>query len=160
MKSILVINDISGLGNCSMAANLPIFTKMGYYCMPLPTAVFNCQTGFDGFKVMPNRSVADFADGMTSRRKPDSVYVGFCNDTRTLAEVATVLASVNCADSCKIVDPVMGDNGKLYPVFDSDYVDEMKRVVRLRTRLRYGCRQKQVPTRRCLLRHTRSHHLP
>lgn len=131
MKSILVINDISGLGNCSMAANLPIFTKMGYYCMPLPTAVFNCQTGFDGFKVMPNRSVADFADGMTSRRKPDSVYVGFCNDTRTLAEVATVLTSVNCADSSKIVDPVMGDNGKLYPVFDSDYVDEMKRVVRL-----------------------------
>ena len=38
MKNILIYNDISGLGNCSMSANLPIFTKLGHYCMPIVTA--------------------------------------------------------------------------------------------------------------------------
>ena len=133
MKSILLFNDISGLGNCSTAANLPILTKLGHYCMPIITGSYSCQTGFDGFLVNKNDCVAEFAANLMRYRKPDAVYVGFCNDTRTLTGVTDVVTRlVSSSDGVyAIVDPIMGDNGKLYPVFDDAYVAQMKKIVAL-----------------------------
>ena len=130
MKNILIFNDISGLGNCSMSANLPVFTKYGLYCMPVPTAVYSMQTGFDGFCVLPNVEVGAFAKKALALRSADAVYVGFCNDTATLSAVGDLLADNATKTAYKFVDPIMGDNGKLYPVFDERYVAEMKRIVR------------------------------
>ena len=130
MKNILIFNDISGLGNCSMSANLPIFTKYGLYCMPIPTAVYSMQTGFDGFCVLPNSKVDKFARKMLALRAADVVYVGFCQGTDTLLAVGNLLSDNMTKNAYKFVDPIMGDNGKLYPVFDERYVAEMKRVVR------------------------------
>ena len=91
MKNILIFNDISGLGNCSMSANLPVFTKYGLYCMPVPTAVYSMQTGFDGFCVLPNVEAGAFAKKALALRSADAVYVGFCNDTATLSAVGDLL---------------------------------------------------------------------
>ena len=130
MKNILIFNDISGLGNCSMSANLPILTKLGHYCMPVVTGNYSCQTGFDGFLVNKNDRVAEFAQSIMQNRMPNAVYVGFCNDFATLRNVGQVVA--NLASSSEIfivVDPILGDNGKLYPVFDEAYVAQMKQLV-------------------------------
>ena len=130
MKNMLIFNDISGLGNCSMSANLPILTKLGQYCMPVVTGSYSCQTGFDGFLVNRNERVAEFAANLMRYRKPDAVYVGFCNDTATLKDVADVVANLVSEDGVfALVDPIMGDNGKLYPVFDAEYVAQMKQIV-------------------------------
>ena len=130
MKNILIFNDISGLGNCSTSANLPILTKLGHYCMPIITGSYSCQTGFDGFLVNRNGRAAEFADNLMRYRKPDVVYVGFCNDTATLQGVTDVVSRlVSDGSVFTLVDPIMGDNGKLYPVFDGGYVAQMKQIV-------------------------------
>ena len=133
MKNILIFNDISGLGNCSMSANLPILTKLGHYCMPIITGSYSCQTGFDGFIVNRNDKVAEFATNLMRFRKPDAVYVGFCNDTATLKGVTDVVNRLVSNDDgvFALVDPILGDNGKLYPVFDGQYVAQMKKAVAL-----------------------------
>lgn len=131
MKNILIYNDISGLGNCSMSANLPIFTKLGHYCMPIVTANYSCQTGFGNFVANRNGNIADFTKSLLSNRNPDAIYVGFCNDKGILTAVTDVLRSFADNDTYLFVDPIMGDNGKLYPVFDSYYLAEMKQVVKL-----------------------------
>ena len=132
MKNVLIFNDISGLGNCSMSANLPILCKLGHYCMPIVTGSYSCQTGFDGFLVNRNERAAAFASNLMRYRKPDAVYVGFCNDVDTLQGVTDVVASLVGDDGVfALVDPILGDNGKLYPVFDAEYVQQMKRIVAL-----------------------------
>ena len=131
MKNILIYNDISGLGNCSMAANLPIFTKLGHYCMPIVTASYSCQTGFGDFLAQRNGEVAEFSERLLKNRAPNAIYVGFGNDSGILQDVTSI---VNCflnSDVYKLVDPIMGDNGKLYPVFDDGYLQDMKRLVSL-----------------------------
>lgn len=130
MKRILIFNDISGLGNCSMSANLPIFTKLGHYCMPVPTACYSCQTGFSKFSVLPNGNIGRFCSDIVSNCTPEAAYVGFCNDTAALGTVRACVRNVLPQNGYLFVDPIMGDNGKLYPVFDEGYVAEMKRVVR------------------------------
>ena len=49
MKKCAVINDISGFGNCSLTAAVPIITSMGIRVNPIVTGVFTNQTGYDDF---------------------------------------------------------------------------------------------------------------
>ncbi|MCM1289518.1 MAG: bifunctional hydroxymethylpyrimidine kinase/phosphomethylpyrimidine kinase [Corallococcus sp.] len=129
MKNVLIFNDISGLGNCSLVANLSIFSKLGHYCMPVVTATYSRQTGFKTFTCQKNASLSASVADVTSQRVPDAVYVGFCADTVLLTEIEKQTAKLS-SDTLKFVDPVMGDNGVLYPVFDACYVAAMKSLVK------------------------------
>ena len=131
MKNILIYNDISGLGNCSMAANLPIFTKLGHYSMPIITASYSCQTGFGNFLAQRNGEVVQFSEKLLANRAPDAIYVGFGNDSGVLEGITSVVSCFSGKNIFTLVDPIMGDNGKLYPVFDSYYLHDMKRLVAL-----------------------------
>ena len=128
MKNILIFNDISALGNCSMAVNLPVLTHLGHNCIPVVTAHYSAQTGFANYHVLPNTNVEIFSQDVLQRTHPDAVYVGFCHCTQTLAQVASVVQNVQ--NAFVLVDPIMGDNGKLYSVFDETYLLEMKKAVR------------------------------
>lgn len=127
MKNILIFNDISALGNCSMAVNLPVLTHLGHNCIPVVTAHYSAQTGFVNYHVLPNDNVGIFAQDVLQRTHPDAVYVGFCQCTQTLADVVKVVQNVE--NNLVLVDPIMGDNGALYSVFDENYVREMKKAV-------------------------------
>lgn len=127
MKNILIFNDISALGNCSMAVNLPVLTHLGHNCIPVVTAHYSAQTGFVNYHVLPNDNVGIFAQDVLQRTHPDAVYVGFCQCTQTLADVVKVVQNVE--NTLVLVDPIMGDNGALYSVFDENYVREMKKAV-------------------------------
>ncbi len=128
MKNILIFNDISALGNCSMAVNLPVFAHLGHNCAPIVTAHYSAQTGFDNYHILPNESVGVFADDVLSKTRAEAIYVGFCQSTSTLKQVTQVVQ--NLGDAFVLVDPILGDNGKLYGVFNNDYVEQMKVIVR------------------------------
>ena len=128
MKNILLFNDISGLGNCSLGANLPILAKLGHYCIPVVTGAFSCQTGFVNFTFSRNAELSKCVADILANRSPDAVYVGFCVDSGILDEVCSVLE--RSRDKFVFVDPILGDNGKLYSIFDETYVNNMKRAVR------------------------------
>lgn len=130
MKNILIFNDISGLGNCSLAANLPIFTKLSHYCMPVVTATFSCQTGFENYTFQKNQNLSQCVADVISHRAPQAVYVGFCVDENLLEEV-TCAVQQNRDKAFVFVDPVLGDNGKLYGIFNQNYVEKMKKLVSL-----------------------------
>lgn len=130
MKNILIFNDISGLGNCSAVANIAIFNKLGHYCMPIITGNYSCQTGFDGYLHYGNAHLADYTDSLLRHRQPQAVYVGFCNDAATLFSVTQIASALAHKGAYLLVDPVMGDNGKLYPVFDDEYIKRMRAITR------------------------------
>ena len=117
MKKILIFNDISGLGNCSMSANLPVFSALGHYCMPVITSAYSCQTGFGDFHCFANDKAGVFAKDIVAQWTPDAVYSGYCHNSDVVRQISEVKGALPL-----FVDPVMGDNGKLYPVFDDDYV--------------------------------------
>lgn len=131
MKNVLILNDISGLGNCSISANLPIFTKLSHYCMPVPTATFSCQTGFERYTFQRNEHLSQCVEDVLGNRNADAIYVGFCVDEGLLDEVINTVIGLRAAGRFVFVDPVLGDNGKLYNIFDESYAKKMKRLVSL-----------------------------
>ena len=49
MKKIAVIQDLPGLGKCSLTAAIPVISVMGVQAVPLPTAVLSNQTGYPSY---------------------------------------------------------------------------------------------------------------
>ena len=48
-NKIAVINDMTGFGRCSLAASIPIISRLGVQCCSLPTAILSNHTGFPSY---------------------------------------------------------------------------------------------------------------
>lgn len=129
MKRAVTIQDISCFGKCSITVALPIISAMGVECAVIPTAVLSTHTG--GFTGYTFRNLDEDIPKIADHWKKegiafDGVYTGYLGSP-TQAEMIE-----NFIDEFKpelvFVDPVMGDNGKLYPGFDNTIVDAMKKL--------------------------------
>lgn len=128
-KKILTIQDISCVGQCSLTVALPILSACGMETCILPSAVLSTHTaGFSGF------TFRDLTDDMPAIQahwqkegiRFDCIYTGYLGSTKQVGYVKNILDTMGNDGCVKIVDPAFADNGKLYPIFDSVYVDAMK----------------------------------
>lgn len=128
-KKILTIQDISCVGQCSLTVALPILSACGIETCILPSAVLSTHTaGFTGFTV---RDLTDDMPGIAAHWKKegikfDAFYTGYLGSTKQIDYVKDILDTMGKDGSVRVVDPAMADNGKLYPAFDSEYVEAMK----------------------------------
>ncbi len=128
---ILTIQDVSCVGQCSLTVALPIISACGIECAVLPSAVLSTHTsGFKGYTFrdltddMPKISEHWSKEGI----KFDAIYTGYLGSTKQIDYVTDIFCSA-AKDGClKIVDPAMADNGNLYPGFDGEFVEAMKRL--------------------------------
>lgn len=127
IKRVLAIHDISCVGRCSLTVALPIISAAGVETSVLPTAVLSTHTG--GFK---NFTLHDLTDEMPKidahwrelGEKFDAIYTGFlCSEEQM--EITARLMDGH-PEAMRIIDPVMGDNGQLYAIFDDDFVKGMR----------------------------------
>ena len=58
-----------------------------------------------------------------------AVYTGYLGSARQIEMVKDICRNLLVPGGKKIVDPAMADRGELYPVFDMDFVQEMKELV-------------------------------
>ena len=127
MKHILSIQDLSCVGRCSLTVALPVISAMGHRCSVLPTAVLSTHTAF------PCPEVADLTDRLEGFARHwqengisfDLVSVGYLSDPRQAEIVDRILEQIG---SFTVLDPVMGDHGKLYSRISSDHIGAMKRL--------------------------------
>ena len=123
MKRILTIQDISCFGKCSLTVALPILSAMGVETAILPTAVLSTHTLFKGFTC---RDLSDQLTPITDHWKRegitfDAIYTGYLGTEEEIDTVIGIIQAFRNGDTLVIVDPAMGDNGKLYPAFDEHY---------------------------------------
>ena len=131
-KKIAVINDISGFGRCSIAVELPIISALKVQCCPLPTSIFSNHTGFESF------FFDDYTDKMTSYMnewikldlKFNGICTGFLGSEKQIRIVEEFLSHFKTKENITIIDPVMGDYGKMYPTYTKETCMEMKKLVR------------------------------
>ena len=115
-KRIALINDITGFGRCSVTVQLPIISAMHVQACPLPTAILSVHTGF------PNHYLDDYTDRMrpymenwvANKLDFDAILTGFLGSEAQIDLVLECVRMFKTEDTQVIVDPVMGDNGKLY----------------------------------------------
>ena len=126
MKRIVTIQDISCLGKCSLTVALPIISAMGVETAILPTAVLSTHTMFSGFtcKDMTDQIVPISEHWKKEKFGFDAVYTGYLGSFEQIEIVSKLFEEFKTESNLIIVDPVMADNGKLYPAFDEAYARE------------------------------------
>lgn len=131
MKHVLSIQDLSCVGRCSLTVTLPVLSAMGIRCSALPTAVLSTHTAFPKPEVVPlTQQLAPFAahwqeNGITF----DAVSIGYLSDPEQGEAVKTLL-SMQENDPLVILDPVMGDNGRLYSRITAAHLEVMQRLAK------------------------------
>ena len=123
MKRILTVQDISCLGKCSLTIALPVISAMGVETVILPTAVLSTHTMFKGFTV---KDLSDQIEPITAHWKKegvrfDAIYTGYLGTAEEIDAMLRLFEDFRDENTLIFVDPVMGDNGKLYAAFDMDY---------------------------------------
>ncbi len=126
-----LLNDISCLGKCSVTVSLPILAVCGIEGVALPTVLLSTHTG--GFD---RPALLDLTDEMKAFAAHwqlldvsfDAIYTGFFGDLSQPEIGRQFLATFKGPSTRVLVDPVLGDNGALYPCFCSAQVTAMRRL--------------------------------
>ena len=125
MKKILVIQDLSCVGRCSLTVALPILSAMGINCSVLPTAILSTHTGFPEPHIRSlTEDIVPICDHLVKiGAEFDGILIGYLSDPEQAEAVAELMSSFDCP---VILDPAMGDHGKLYRGINQEHVSVMR----------------------------------
>lgn len=134
-KRILSVQDFSCFGTCSNTVALPVLSAAGVECAVLPTALLSTHTGgFHGY------SFLDLGEEMEKILRHweneeeirfDMLYTGYFGSAPQLSLLASRRDTLLRPGGKILIDPVLGDRGQLYSVYDGDYVTAMRDFCRI-----------------------------
>lgn len=127
MKHILTIQDISSIGRCSLTVALPVISVMGVETSVVPTAILSENSAFDEFTFLDLTQEVEKIHDLWKKKKRrfDAVYSGYLGSKRQIELVRAYFHDFTTSADLRIVDPAMGDEGKLYKGFTQAFADEM-----------------------------------
>jgi len=130
---IAVINDLSGMGRCSLVASISVLSVLGQQVFPVPTAILSNQTGY------PQFSFVDFTDNMDEYlanwqamgTKFGVIYSGFLSNCSQVQKIEKMRSTMGDDNTLLVVDPVMGDGGQKYATFSDHLCNEVKTLAKM-----------------------------
>lgn len=130
VKKIAAVHDLSGFGRVSLTVVIPVLSSMGFQVCPLPTAVLSSHTQYPGFSFL---DLTDEMPKIIAEWKKldiqfDAFYTGYLGSPRQIQIVSDFIDGFRQPDSLVVVDPVLGDNGRLYTNFDEGMIREMRHL--------------------------------
>ncbi|KRL05833.1 pyridoxamine kinase [Liquorilactobacillus oeni] len=128
--SILISQDLSCAGQVSMTVALPILGALGLSPTVLPTALLSTHTG--GFGENTYYDLSSEMEKIIEHWKTlplsfSAIYLGYLG-AKPLDVLFKHLPALADNAFC-LIDPVMGDHGKLYRGFNLKYVAKMRRLI-------------------------------
>lgn len=124
IRRVAAIHDLSCFGRCALTVVIPVLSAMGIQVVPIPTALLSTHTG--GFEDMHFRSLTGDMSAISAHFARldlhfDAIYTGFLGSAEQISTVSKIAERFGGEDCTVLVDPVMGDDGRLY----STYTDEL-----------------------------------
>lgn len=129
-KKILALHDLSGFGRSSLVPIIAVLSAGGHQCVPLPTAVFSTHTAIPGW----------ITTDLTGAMQPtidqydelelhfEAIYAGFLGSADQIDCVGEAARRLKTADGITLIDPVMGDNGKVYDTYTAEMCTRMREL--------------------------------
>lgn len=132
-KQILLINDMAGYGKVALSAMIPVLSHMKHHIYNLPTALVSNTLDYGKFDIL------ETTDYMANTMKVwdelgfsfDAVSTGFIVSERQAELVAGFCEQQKARGTMIFVDPIMGDEGKLYNGVTETTISHMRRLVRV-----------------------------
>ncbi len=136
MKNVIprvaAVHDMSGFGRCALTVIIPVLSSLGIQVCPVPTAIMSTHSGGFG-----DFAFTDLTDGMDAyidhwkklNLKFDCIYSGFLGSAEQIGIVSRFIDEFDDGEMLVAVDPVMGDDGKLYKTYNLEMQQKMRQLV-------------------------------
>lgn len=110
---------------------LPIINAMGIECLFVPTAILSVNTRhpefyFDDYTSRMNDYINTYKQMKVS---VDGIVTGFLGSEQQIDIVIDFINTFKKADDFVLIDPVMGDNGKLYATYNLEMQQKMRELI-------------------------------
>ncbi len=127
MKHVLSVQALACVGRCGLTVALPVLSAMGCRCSVLPTTLLSTHTGFpDPHKQDLKEHFAPVWEHWQEQKVQfDAITVGYLASPEQAQQVLGLLERF---PALTVVDPVMGDHGRLYSGITQDHIQAMKRL--------------------------------
>lgn len=130
-KQILLINDVCGYGKVATAAMLPILSYMGMPVYNLPTALVSNTLDYGKFNLL---ETTDYIRGVFPVWRElgfrfDAIATGFIASERQADLIARYCREEEAQGTTIFVDPIMGDEGKLYNGVTPATINSMREML-------------------------------
>lgn len=125
---VAAVHDMCGYGTCSLTAAIAILSACGCNACPVPTALFSAHTLFPVYTFHDTTAMLDgYLDAWQREGvELDAVYSGFLGNAAQVAVIERLYRDHPRA--LRLVDPVMGDEGSIYPTYTPDMCRAMGRL--------------------------------
>ena len=130
-KKIALINDVTGFGRCSIAVMAPIVSAMKIQAVTVPTAILSAHTQlpeyyFDDYTSKMHDYIQTYKD---LNLNFDAIASGFLGSEEQVDIVIDFFKTFKKNGTFALVDPVMGDYGRLYETYTPSLCEKMKSLV-------------------------------
>ena len=127
---VAAIHALAGFGRSSLAVVIPTLSAMGVQVCPIPTAVMSTHTGGLGERV--HRDLSDYIYPTVEHYQRlsvdlEGIYSGFLSRPSQAGDMKSFISAY--PDALAVVDPVMGDHGKLYRTYTPELVEQIRLLV-------------------------------
>lgn len=131
VKRVAALHDIAGFSRVSLTAVIPVLSAMGMQVVPLPTAILSTHGLYPGFQKV---DLTEYMEGFLTHWKSlnltfDAIYSGYLGSEKQIRIVAEFIRHFQRKDQWIVVDPVLGDNGRLYGSIPSEMVSGMRNLI-------------------------------
>lgn len=125
---VAAVHDMCGYGKCSLTAAIPILSAAGCDVCPVPTALFSAHTMYKDYTF---HDTTDMLGGyLDAWRKEgvelDGIYSGFLGSAEQVDIIRRLYSEY--PNALRLVDPVMGDGGKMYPTYTQELCEAMGKL--------------------------------
>lgn len=129
-QNILLVNDFPGYGKVAISAMMPVLSYMGFHLFHLPTALVSNTLDYGKFEIL---ETTDYMEQTIKVWEDlgfhfDAVCTGFLASKRQMEVVRELCLSKKEKGSRIFVDPIMGDNGRLYHGVSKETVAHMRKL--------------------------------
>jgi len=152
-KIIAAINDLTGYGRCALTVAIPVISHMKIQCCPVPTSILSNHTGYQEY----------FFDDYTGKlpayldmwKRLDlhfqGIMSGFLGSKEQIGIVERFIKEFKNCDTVVVIDPVMGDHGKIAGTYTEEMCTEMRKLVSMADiitpNLTEACKLTDIPYR-------------
>lgn len=133
MRKVAAIHDLSCYGRCSLAVILPVLSVMGVQCCPLPGTVLSTHTG--GYGTVQRTDLTGQVEGTVEHWAKlglcfDGIYTGYMASVAQIHQAMAAVQRLAAPQAQVVVDPVLGDHGKLYSSMTQEMAVAMGQLCR------------------------------
>ena len=128
--SVLLINDMAGYGKVALSAMIPIMSHMGFQLYNLPTALVSNTLDYGKFDILETTEYMKNTLNVWAELgfSFDAITTGFIVSEEQVRLIAAYCRRQKEKGSTVFVDPIMGDDGRLYNGVSEETIVYMRKL--------------------------------